>query len=131
MRKIGSSNVQILHPLIGQMVIIPSPSPRTLHWSSSSLLVDFCVHHGFDPGGARQVDPRIDIMNSCQLISHPLFLLGMGMLDGGDRPLGIVMMVFQFLSLMGTESLQEEEKGMMIAHHASDWHVRSPQSMAR
>ena len=126
-----SSSVKILHPLIDQMVVIPSPSPCTLHWSLSALLVDFCVHHGFDPGGARLLTCSRDTMNSCQYISHPMFLWGMRIAGESDRPGGLVVMVSQFLSRTGYESTQEENEGLMI-YRASDCGMDCPsQSIPR
>lgn len=108
MSKQRSSNAQILLPLMDQMAITLSASPRTLFWPPSSLRAYYWVHHGFDPGGARQPARVDDVSSSRQPNSWPLPHPQTSMAgDGNGRP-RVTTMAFRSPSKAATESRREE-----------------------
>jgi hypothetical protein len=116
MNKNGNSNNIILLPIIDQMTINSSPpSPCTLHRSLSSLLVCFCVLHGFDPG-VHDCSPAAAVYHKI-LVGPPFdyfYFLMTSKVDDSNRVLEILVIALQLSSKIAIESLGRGEEGCVI-----------------
>ena len=83
--------------------------------------MDFWIHRGFDPGGARQSTSSLDIKNSLPIFSYSLELLTRSGAGGSDHLAMGVVMAIQSLLYLVIESIQEEFEGSGFSGIGCRW----------